>query len=97
MIRLSILLALLLLPGCASNNTRIVATGVGEYMAFAPEQNDAWWSRKNNDPELYKRASEFCGEEKAVEEIKEDSAANGVDVVPNESITLRFRCITPAL
>ena len=97
MIRISILIAFFLLSSCASQ-TRIVATGVGEYMAYETEKSDSWWSSRDNDPDkLRKRAIEFCGEGKAVEEIKEGSIADRTEIVPSGSATLRFRCKIPAL
>lgn len=97
MIRLSILIAFLIISGCASN-TRIVAIGVGEYMVYETEKKDSWWSSRDNGPDkLYERASNFCGEEKAVEEIKTDPAADRMEIVPSGSGSLRFRCKIPAL
>lgn len=97
MIRISILIALLFLSSCASN-TRIVAIGVGEYMAYETEKSDLWWRSRDNIPDkLHKRAIKFCGEEKAVEEIQQGPLADSMEIVPSGSATLRFRCKIPAL
>lgn len=93
---LRLMLVLFMIAGCAPS-IKMIPTGSDEYLVYESDTGNSWWSSDDNVTEkLHQKASIFCGEEKVVEEIKEELPVNA-DTPPASGASLRFRCITPRL